>query len=63
VLSVQQGAEEVETLGVPVKLSETPASVERGAPGQGAHTAEVLRQYGFGEEEIAELRRTGAVSD
>ena len=61
VLAVQQGAEEVETLGVPVKLSEAPASVERGAPGQGEHTADVLREYGFGAEEIAELRRTGAV--
>ena len=33
VLSVEQAGEEVETLGMPVKLSETPAKVERGAPG------------------------------
>lgn len=61
VLSVEQAGEEVETLGMPVKLSETPATVERGAPGSGQHTDEVLREYGFGATEIAELRRTGAV--
>ena len=61
VLSVEQAGEEGETLGMPVKLSETPATVERGAPGYGQHTDEVLREYGFGATEIAELRRTGAV--
>ena len=61
VLSVAQGAEEVETLGMPVKLSETSSAVRRGAPRRGEHTEEVLRDYGFGAGEIAELRRTGAV--
>ena len=61
VVTVEQGAEAVETLGMPVKLSETPATVERGAPRLGEHTEEVLGEYGFGVEEIAELQRSGAV--
>ena len=61
VVTVPQGGEPVETLGTPVKLSETPASVTRGAPVQGEHTEEVLEEYGFNGDEIAELRRTGAV--
>lgn len=61
VVTVPQGPEAVETLGSPVKLSETPATVERGAPAMGEHTGEVLREYDFGEAEIAELLRSGAV--
>ena len=61
VVTVEQGGEAVETLGMPVKLSETPATVERGAPGMGEHTQEVLAEYGFGRDEIAELLRAGAV--
>ena len=61
VVTVGQGGEPVETLGMPVKLSETPATVERGAPGLGEHTEEVLGEYGFDEAEIARLLRSGAV--
>ncbi len=53
--------ETAETLGMPVKFSAAPASVERGAPRMGEHTDEVLREYGFDEAEIAELLRSGAV--
>lgn len=61
VLTVSQGGEAVETLGAPIKLSETPVAVERGAPDRGEHTGEVLEEYGFAGGEIAELRREGAV--
>lgn len=61
VVTVRQGDEPVETLGAPVKLSETPTSVERGAPAQGEHTDEVLAEYGFDGEEIATLRQAGVV--
>ncbi len=50
-------------LGRPVKLSETPTTVERGAPRLGRHTEEVLAEHGFGVDEIAELMHTGAVRD
>ena len=60
-VTVAQGDREVETLGMPVKLSGTPALVARGAPGPGEHTDEVLGEYGLGADEIAELRRGGVV--
>ena len=61
VVTVPQGDGAAETLGMPVKMSDARASVERGAPRMGEHTEEVLGEYGFGAGEIAELLRTGAV--
>ncbi|MBT3916959.1 MAG: CoA transferase [Rhodospirillaceae bacterium] len=43
-------------LGHPVKYSETPAAIQRRAPGLGEHTEEVLAEFGFTEAEIEELR-------
>ncbi len=61
VVTVPQGVKAVETLGAPVKLSETPPAVDRGAPGIGEHTHEVLGEYGFEGAEIEELLRSGVV--
>ena len=62
VVTVDQGGEVVEALGMPVKLSEAAPGLGRGAPRLGEHTREVLAEYGFGPGEIAELVRVGAVS-
>jgi crotonobetainyl-CoA:carnitine CoA-transferase CaiB-like acyl-CoA transferase len=58
----QPGAGTVKGLGMPVKLSRTPGRVRRGGPALGEHTEEVLREAGFGAEEIAALVASGAVA-
>jgi crotonobetainyl-CoA:carnitine CoA-transferase CaiB-like acyl-CoA transferase len=58
----QPGAGMVKGLGFPVKLSATPGQVRRGGPGLGEHTAEVLREAGYSDEDIRDLEAGGAVA-
>ncbi|HKH40470.1 MAG TPA: CaiB/BaiF CoA-transferase family protein [Solirubrobacterales bacterium] len=51
---------EIKQLGFPIKLSRTPASVERPAPALGEHTAEVLTEAGYSAEEVQALEESGA---
>jgi crotonobetainyl-CoA:carnitine CoA-transferase CaiB-like acyl-CoA transferase len=51
----------VETIGLPVKFSETPGTVDRGAPVYGQHTRAVLAEHGYGAAEIDALIAKGAV--
>jgi formyl-CoA transferase len=49
-------------VGMPIKLSESPARIER-SPLLGEHTDEVLKEVlGYSEEKLANLRRAGAFS-
>jgi crotonobetainyl-CoA:carnitine CoA-transferase CaiB-like acyl-CoA transferase len=51
----------VRTIGLPIKLSETPGKVETGAPLFGQHSAEVLGEYGFTQDEITGFVDEGAI--
>jgi CoA:oxalate CoA-transferase len=48
-------------LGFPVKLSDTPAALQRPAPQLGEHTAEILATIGYSENEIQEIKKKGAI--
>jgi alpha-methylacyl-CoA racemase len=58
----QPGIGPVRQLGVPVKMSRTPGTVEVPAPALGEHTREVLGEVGYGEEEITAMMESGAVA-
>jgi len=47
--------------GIPVRMDGTPPSVRRAPPLLGEHTDEILGEAGFSADEIATLRRDGAV--
>ncbi len=52
----------VRTLGLPIKLSETPGHVAHGAPLFGEHTSEILGEYGFSDADVSALVDEGAVA-
>jgi crotonobetainyl-CoA:carnitine CoA-transferase CaiB-like acyl-CoA transferase len=52
----------VKTLGLPVKFSQTPGKVRKGAPLYGEHTREILTEYGFSPDEIDAFTREGVVT-
>jgi len=52
---------DVEQIGSPIHLSETPVREWRAGPALGEHTSEVLRALGRTEAEIAELKTKGVL--
>ena len=51
----------IETIGFPVKFSETPATIKSGAPRLGEDTAAVLAELGYSTEDVDRLIKEGAI--
>jgi crotonobetainyl-CoA:carnitine CoA-transferase CaiB-like acyl-CoA transferase len=51
----------LKTIGPPIKLSETPATIRTPPARFGEHTAEVLGEVGIGAAELEDLRRAAVV--
>jgi crotonobetainyl-CoA:carnitine CoA-transferase CaiB-like acyl-CoA transferase len=52
---------ELRLVNQPVGLSRTPASLKTATPELGEHTAEILRELGFGDADLARLRDARAI--
>ena len=51
----------VKSANNPIKLSEAPVETRRKSPMVGQHTAEIMREVGYSDGEIAALRDAKAV--
>jgi crotonobetainyl-CoA:carnitine CoA-transferase CaiB-like acyl-CoA transferase len=51
----------IKSIGLPIKFSDTPGGVRRAAPVFGQHTREVLREYGFSDQEIEQMAAQGVI--
>lgn len=51
----------VKVTGIPVKLSDTPGSINTAPPSLGQHTDEVLGDLGYSKEDIQKLKTNGVI--
>ena len=51
----------IRNIGIPVKLSGTPGRIRRRAPALGEHSAEILLERGFSQEEVDGLLAEGTI--
>ena len=58
---VRPNGETLNVVGQPVTLSRTPSAIASPPPEIGEHTEEVLKEFGYGEREIAALRQANAI--
>jgi crotonobetainyl-CoA:carnitine CoA-transferase CaiB-like acyl-CoA transferase len=51
----------IKVLNSPVKLSKTPAEIRTRAPELGEHTDQIMKEAGYSESEIAEMKKAGII--
>jgi crotonobetainyl-CoA:carnitine CoA-transferase CaiB-like acyl-CoA transferase len=51
----------MKVLNNPIKLSETPAAIQSKAPELGEHTESILKNLGYTQEQISEMKQSGAI--
>jgi formyl-CoA transferase len=56
-----QDKSEIKLVGQPMTLSRTPSRLVAPPPGQGEHTAAILKEFGYSAKEIAALRKASAI--
>ena len=56
------GDDEIKVMGIPIKLSNTPGSVNSAPPTLGQHTDEILKEVGYNTSQIVTLRQQKIVS-
>ena len=49
-------------LGIPIKLSDTPGTVEMAPPRFGEHNREVLFKLGYSEADVARFAESGVIA-
>jgi crotonobetainyl-CoA:carnitine CoA-transferase CaiB-like acyl-CoA transferase len=54
-------ARDVRVVGVPMRFSATPGTIRTGPPAVGQHTDEVLRELGFGDDDVRSMHDEGVV--
>jgi crotonobetainyl-CoA:carnitine CoA-transferase CaiB-like acyl-CoA transferase len=52
----------VKSAGNPIKLSDSPVETRRKSPAIGEHTVEILREVGYSDSEIGQLRDAKAIA-
>jgi crotonobetainyl-CoA:carnitine CoA-transferase CaiB-like acyl-CoA transferase len=52
----------VKSANNPIKLSDAPVTIRRKSPGVGEHTAEIMREVGYSDSEIAALKDAKAIT-
>jgi crotonobetainyl-CoA:carnitine CoA-transferase CaiB-like acyl-CoA transferase len=58
---VKPNGETLNVVGQPVELSRTPSTIAAPPPEIGEHTDDVLKEFGYGDGEIAALRKANAI--